>query len=310
MVSLPPIKTLFFGTHNFATAILKGLIDSPFIEVVGVVTQPDKPAGRHHEVAESPVKKLARKKLIPIFQPTSLNNFDISPFRDYDLFIVCQYGLIIPKNVLDTPKQGSVNVHASLLPKYRGASPIQYALINGEKETGITIILMDEKMDHGPILAQDKIAIAADDTHNALSEKLAKLGNDLLIKTIPDWVEGKIVPQEQDHAQATFTKILKRDDGRISFDKTAEQIYNLYRGLTPWPGIWTMWEGKRIKLLRIKPTDETIEPGLVVIKNASIYIGCASGSIQALELQMEGKKAMDARIFLQGYTKIAGAKVE
>lgn len=303
------VSAVYFGTHDFAATILQGLADSPFIEVAGVVTQPDKPTGRHQAMAQSPVKQLARKNSISIFQPVSFNNFDISSFRSFNLSIVCQYGLIIPKNILNIPTKGSINVHASLLPKYRGASPIQYTLMNGEKETGITIMLMDEKMDHGPILAQDKISIDPDDTCGVLSDKLAKLGNELLLNTIPNWTNGKIAPQEQDNSQATFTKILKRDDGRLSFDKTAEQIYNLYRGLTPWPGIWTMWEGKRIKLLRVKPSPETTAPGQVMVKDASIYIGCVDGSIQVLELQMEGKKAMDAQAFLQGYGRIEGARM-
>lgn len=305
------VKTIFFGTQNFAASILEALLKSGNYEISAVVTQPDRPVGRSQELEKSPVKILAEKHNLNILQPESLKNqssiFNLQ--SSVDLFIVCQYGLIIPKQILDLPERGSINVHTSLLPKYRGASPIQTALINGETETGITTMLMDEKMDRGPILAQEKVTVDPDDTTASLSERMAHVAANLLLKTIPDYLSGKTTPKPQDETQVTFCKILTRDDGKIDFSKTADEIYNLYRGLTPWPGIWTTWNGKRLKLLVIKKSDKQIPAGQVAVEADKIFIGTNQGSIEVLELQLEGKKAMDAKTFLSGYKSIDKANL-
>lgn len=297
---MPKTKTVFFGTHEFAATILQGLLDSDIVSVEMVFTQPDRKTGRKQIMEESPVKKLAKKYNIPVEQPDSLKNFQY-PISNIQLAVVAQYGLIIPKIIIESFHRGMINVHGSLLPKYRGASPIQMALVNGEKTTGVTIMLMDEKMDHGPILSEQKIAIAEDDTFATLSQKMATVGAELLLDTIPKYLNGEIKPLEQAHEQATFTKLLNKDDGKIDFTKTAAEIYNLYRGFTPWPGIWCLRNGKRLKLLKIRKSEKTLPVGEALAENKHIFIGCANGSIEVLELQLEGKSIMSASSFLNGY---------
>ncbi len=298
--SLPTL--VFFGTHDFAAYILEKIILSKEYNIINVVTQPGKPVGRNQETLPSPVKKIAEQYNIPALEPATLKNYTDLP--QTDLFIVCQYGKIIPQAILDIPTHGAINIHTSLLPKYRGASPIQAALIQGETETGATIMLMDALLDHGPILTQEKIAIAPDDTYETLSHKMAPLAASTLLKTLPRFLNKTILPQEQTHNKATACKILDRDDGRVDFTKTSQEIYNLYRGTYPWPGIWTLWQGKRLKLLKIQPADFTLLPGLVEVKNNQLFIGTATTTLEILELQLEGKKAMDTKTFLNGYNSI------
>lgn len=301
------VKIIFFGTHKFAATVLSGLLNCDSIAVGLVVTMPDKTVGRKHSWEEPPVKTLAKKYNIPIAQPESLKKFKL-PISNFHLNIVAQYGLIIPPHILDAPQHGSINIHGSLLPQYRGASPIQTALINGDIKTGITLMLLDREMDHGPILAQETIKIEEDDTYPLLSYKMAKKGLDLLINTIPKYIKGEIMPQPQ-AGSPTFTKLLTREDGRINFNKTGAEIYNQYRGLYPWPGIWCKWNEKRLKLIKINKSDEIIPPGNAQVENNRIYIGCGHDSIEINELQMEDKKSMDAKTFLNGYKNIDGAKL-
>lgn len=293
-------KTVFFGTHDFAATILQGLLESDIVSVEMVFTQPDRKTGRKQIVEESPVKKLAKKYNLKIEQPESLKNFRF-PISDFQLGIVAQYGLIIPKAIIDSFPRGMINVHGSLLPKYRGASPIQAALINGAKKTGITIMVMDEKMDHGPILSQKEIPIDPDDTYTTLASKMAAEGLILLLNTLPEWLNTQLKAQPQNENQATFTKLLTKEDGLVDFDKTNDEIYNQYRGLTPWPGVWCVRNGKRLKLLKIKKSEKTLPVGEAGVENKKIFIGCGRGSIEILELQLEGKSVMDAATFLNGY---------
>jgi len=295
-------KIVFFGTQQFGRGILESLMSDSAFEVIAVFTQPDKPVGRKQEIQMSPVKLLAQEKNIPIFQPDSLKNYEI-PNLGADLNIVCQYGLIIPQTVLDSAKHGSINIHTSLLPRYRGASPIQSAILNGEKETGTTIMLMDSKMDHGPILAQEKITINQDDNYLTLSEKMLPPACTLLNRTIKEYLSGKIKPQEQNHEEKTLCKMFNREDGQIDFTKSAQDIYNQFRGFYVWPGIFTFFENKRIKLLNIKPVEKKLQPGKFVAENGRLFVGCAVNSIEVFELQIEGKKPMDAKAFINGYLK-------
>ncbi|HSR88946.1 MAG TPA: methionyl-tRNA formyltransferase [Candidatus Udaeobacter sp.] len=294
------VKTVFFGTQEFATTILQGLLDSNIVSVETVFTQPDKKVGRKQTIEESPVKKLALKYNIPVEQPESLKNCELRT-ENCELAIVAQYGLMIPKKIIDSFPKGTINVHGSLLPTYRGASPIQMALVNGEKETGVTIMLMDEKMDHGSILSQKKMVIDPDDTYTTLAAKMAVEGSNLLVNTLPQWLSGELKAQEQNENQATFTKLLSKEDGLVDFNKTNDEIYNQYRGLTPWPGIWCMRNNKRLKLLKIAKSDKNITAGEPLAENKRIFIGCSQGSIEILELQLEGKGSMDAASFLNGY---------
>lgn len=296
---------VFFGTQEFASAILSDLIKRDEYEIQLVVTQPDRPQGRNKNVIPAPVKIIAKEHNIPLIQPESFK--EVVELPPVDLFIVCQYGLIIPQAILNIPKKGTLNVHGSLLPHLRGASPIQTALIEGYKETGITIMLMDEKMDHGPILTQKKLPITDQDTSTTLSEKLMPLAAELLFTTIPSWMNNEITPIPQKDAEATFCKLLTRDDGHLDFNKSATQLYNLYRGLTPWPGIWALWGNKRLKLLECTPTSHTYPPGKITVLNNKLVIGCKEGGLEINKLQLEGKKVVDAKAFIQGYPEITSA---
>jgi methionyl-tRNA formyltransferase len=304
-------SVIFFGTHEFAVTILEKLLTAPHIEVLHVVTQPDEPVGRKHILTAPPVKILASSHNIPVSQPSTLKSF-VLPGTDkpIDLHIVAQYGKIIPKNIIEAPNFGTLNVHTSLLPKYRGASPIQFALLHGETETGVTIMKMDEGMDTGPILLQKKISIFPDETYLELNSRMADLGAEALLETIPQYIDGSLLPLTQEESEMTLTKLLSRDDGKIDWTKTSSEIYNQFRALTPWPGIWTTWEGKRLKLLTIRPSEKKVLPGIIESENNLIYIGTSLGSIEVSELQLEGKNALSAKDFLSGYRNFVGSKVE
>ncbi len=303
------IDLIFFGTDEFATATLEVLARNQDFKIVLVVTQPDRPTGRKQKVVQPSVKMMAEKYGIEVVQPESLKNFQF-PISNFQLSIVYRYGLIVPKNILEMPTHGTINIHPSMLPKYRGPSPIQTAIMNDDTETGITVMLMDEKMDHGPILAQKLFPIAPDDTYQTLSSKMTPKVNELLLTTIPRFLSGEIKPTPQNDNDATFSKILSRDDGKIDWSQSATEIYNQYRGLTPWPGVWTMWKGKRLKLLTIAPS--TIRGGtvgVVSVADGKMYIACGEDSIEVIELQLEGKKVMDAKTFLSGYKDIHRAQL-
>ncbi|MEK7644640.1 MAG: methionyl-tRNA formyltransferase [Patescibacteria group bacterium] len=314
------ISTVFFGTQEFASVILAGIINDPRFVVRLVITQPDRPVGRHHELKPSPVKILAQKINLPVDDPEGLRNYELRITRlrpiglrtgeaNYELVIVAQYGLLIPKRILDLPSGGTINVHTSLLPKYRGASPIQSAIMNGENKTGITIMLMDAGMDTGPILAQEEVLIDPDDTYQTLEQKMAPRAVALLRETAPLFLSGTIKPVAQDNSLATVTKKLDRDSGRIDWNKPTNEIYNLYRGLFPWPGIWTLWNGKRIKILSARPTTTAAKPGAIVVANGCIFAGALDGSLQILQLQIEGKQEMSAAEFLNGYKNFVSAQL-
>ncbi|MDO8443667.1 MAG: methionyl-tRNA formyltransferase [Candidatus Azambacteria bacterium] len=267
------MKVIYLGTPEFSATILEALISSDY-EIAAVITNPDAPVGRKQILTPSPVKVLAEKNKIPVVQLDEIRNFDI------DLAIVAAYGKIIPKNILDIPHHGTINVHPSLLPKYRGASPIQNAIFNGDKKTGMTIMKLDEEMDHGPILAQEESPIADNDTYESLSQKLALLGAELLIKTIPGYVSGKIKLIEQNHAEATYTKIIKKEDGKINWSKSAEEIERMVRAFYPWPAAWTIWEGKTLKILEAE------------VRN---------GKLEIKKLQLEGGKILSIKEFKNGH---------
>lgn len=300
------------GTPDFAVPVLESLIASSY-SLIAVITQPDKEVGREQKLVYLPVKKLALEYNISVYQPEKLDHeteqkiSSLSP----DLIAVAAYGQIIPKSILDIPKYGSINVHASLLPKYRGASPIQAAILAGEKETGITIMLMDEKMDHGPILAQKKIKIYNNETGESLHDRLAKLGAELLAETLPKWLKGKIKSKPQDHTKATFTKILTREDGHIDWTKSAEEIKCQIRAYYPWPGSWTMLNSKRLKIIQVSSLNSQLSVikkfGKVFLtENKELAIACGKGCLIIERLQLEGKKEMTAEEFLKGHSNITG----
>ncbi|PIR78151.1 MAG: methionyl-tRNA formyltransferase [Candidatus Magasanikbacteria bacterium CG10_big_fil_rev_8_21_14_0_10_36_16] len=296
------VKIVFFGTHSFASVILQSLINDKRFEIEKVITQPDKPVGRKQILQKSPVKILAEEHGLEIEQPENLKNYELKTLNS-ELFIVAQYGLLIPESILNIPKFGTINTHTSLLPKYRGASPIQSAIFNGDTKTGVTIMLMDKGMDSGPILSQKTVKVLPDETYIELDAKMAQIASQLLLDTIPKYIDGEIKPQIQDEAEVTFCKKLDRDDGKIDWKKSTTEIYNQYRAFTPWPGVWTTWNNKRLKFLAIKPTDKKIEAGQVQIENDTIYIGTAQSSLEILELQLEGKPAISSKVFINGYGK-------
>lgn len=274
-------KVIFFGTPEFALPSLEALQKN--FPLLAVITEPDKPVGREQEVLLSPVKNFALRHRITLEQPETKEEISLILKKlKPDLGVVASYGKILPKEALEVPNKGFINVHASLLPKYRGASPIHYAILKGEKETGITLILMDEEVDHGPILAQSKTPIFTNDTTVLLSKRLAGLGALLLTQTLPDYLAGKIKPKKQNHIQATFVSKLKKEDGEIDWDKGAAYLERQIRAFSPWPGSFITILDKRIILLRAH-----LEEKKLVIN----------------EIQVEGKKKMTGNDFQNGFKR-------
>lgn len=312
------IRTVFMGTSLFAKEILEALIKNNYA-LVSVYTQPDKPFGRKKELHASEVKKFCQEKNIHLEQPEKFDTEAIDKLRHFnpDIIIVAAYGKILPQAVLDLPKFGAINIHPSLLPKWRGPSPIQNAILEGEKETGITIMLMDAGMDSGDILAQEKMLISDTDTSESLLQNASKQSSVLLLKTLPLWIEKKIAPKKKDDSKAIFCKIIKKEDGKINWQESAEKIYNKFRAFYPWPGIFCFWNinGKdtRIKFTQIsieKNTPDEIQKlqvGLVIKINDKIGIITTDGSLILDEIQIEGKKNMSAKEFFIGYPKFIGS---
>lgn len=297
------MKIIFMGTPEFAVPSLNALIESGE-EVVAVITQPDKPKGRGLEILPPPTKILAEKHSIPVLQPAKIKTEEffneIKKFNP-DLICVAAYGKILPKNLLDLPPYGCINVHASLLPKYRGAAPINWAIIRGEKVTGITTMKMDEGMDTGDMLLKEEVPIDDEDTGGTLSEKLSEIGARLLIETIRLLKEGKLNPIPQDHSQATYAPMLKKEDGKIDWGKPAEEIRNLIRGALPWPGAYTSLQGKILKIYKACLAEGEGKPGEVIKSQSGILrIATGSSALDLLEIQIEGGKKLEAEAFLRG----------
>jgi methionyl-tRNA formyltransferase len=301
------IKIIFMGTPDFALPSLQGLIDDKDFDVLAVVTQEDKKIGRKQELTAPPVKQLAQKHNIPVFQPQSIKMND--PFLklisdlEPDIIVVVAYGQIFPQKLLDIPKFGAINVHASLLPKYRGASPIEAALLNGDKETGVAIMKMAEQLDAGAILEMAKIHIAPDDNADTITVKLSILGGKILPLVLKDLVEGALRPIPQDESKATFCRKIEKDDGLINLKElTAAEIHNRIRAYTPWPSAFLMIEGKRLKLVEAIVDENTDLPPETVkdLSKNSIAVGTKKGVIIPIKVQLEGKKMMTIQEFLAG----------
>lgn len=305
-------QLIFFGTKEFAATILQGLLDSSDFEIKLVITQPDKPVGREQKIQKQPVKILAEKYGLKIEQPTTLKNYNL--LTGVDLGVAVQYGLLIPKNILETPKHGIINIHPSLLPKYRGASPIQSAILHGETQTGITIMKMDEGLDTGPIILQKTAQIEPEQTYTTIAQKLAQIASNALLGAIHGYISGQIQPQAQDNLSATHCREFKREDGRIDWSQPAVKIYNQWRAFQSWPGVFTeaiFGEKKmKIKILKMRPPANVIlreEKNLYhFIKLNKKSLGAVAGDGQAVmidELQPEGKKTMNAEAFINGYLR-------
>src|SRR5579875_420555 len=320
------LRIIYMGTPYFAVPALEALIEHAApgkllpegYEIVTVVTRPDKPSGRGREVVYSPVKQVALAHGIPVWQPGSFkkaeNSAALAAYHA-DLYIVAAFGQILPQSVLDQPRLGTLNIHASLLPKYRGADPIAEAILQGESETGITIMLLDAGIDTGPMLLKRSLPIAEDDTTGTLTTKLAALGAQCILEVLPRWVNGEITPEPQDELQATHTRMLKKEDGLIRWDKPAAVIARQVRAYNPWPSAYTYWQGKLVKLqmahaLPLQP-DPSVTPGTVGTHDEAghrlLSIATGSGLLVVSQLQLEGKKSMSAEEFLRGYKQIVGA---
>jgi methionyl-tRNA formyltransferase len=292
------------GTAEFACPSLAALDDSPLTNVVSVVTQPDRPKGRQLIPHPPAVKVEAVQRDLPVHQPERLrNHFEFLTELAPDLIAVAAYGQILPPAVLDLPKHGCVNVHGSLLPLYRGAAPIQRAILDGHSETGVTLMEMEAGLDTGAMIRKVSIPIELTDNAQTLHDRLAKLGAALLIETIPGYLSGEIKPEPQDDSQATHAAKITRDMGRIDWTKTATEIWNQARAFTPWPGVFTHLNGKLLKLLEVEPANEStgLAPGALDQADATgIVVGCGQGALRITRLQKEGGKRLAADAFLAG----------
>lgn len=297
-------RVVFMGTPAFAVPSLNSLAEAGF-DVAAVVTQPDRPRGRGKRVKPSPVKAAAQDLGLEVLEPESVKDADfIEKLRSLgpEYIAVVAYGKILPAGVLNLPPGGCVNVHASLLPRYRGAAPINWAIVRGEKESGVTTMLMDEGMDTGPVLLEEKVSIEDTDTAEDLAKKLSVAGGRLLVKTLELLKDGKVTPRPQDKSKATYAPMLKKSDGRIDWTKPAIEIHNLVRGFYPWPGAHTTLGGKRVKIHSSRVAREDVKggPGSVKTSGGRLLVGCGEGALEITELQPENKRRMAAADFLTG----------
>jgi len=309
------LRIIFMGTAELSCASLEKLCRHPQFQVIAVVTQPDKPKGRELQLQPSPVKVLAQKLNLPVLQPQKAReeNF-ISELRALkpDLMIVVAYGQILPQSILDLPPHGCLNVHTSLLPKYRGAAPIQWAIANGDAETGVSIMKMDAGLDTGPVLSMRRTPITPADDSRVLHDRLAQLGAELLVETIPVYVAGNIQPQPQPAEGSTYAAKIKKEDGQIDWSLPAETIWNRLRAFTPWPGAFTFLKAEPkphlLKIWKIEMLDQNGRAGEILAADRSgIIIACGRGAVRVLELQREGGKRLAAGEFLMGFPLKAGA---
>ena len=306
------MKIIFMGTPDFAAASLEALIASRH-EIQAVVTQPDKPKGRKGELTPSPVKVIAKREGIKVYQPLKVRDEEfVKTLRAYnpDVMVVVAFGQIIPLSILQMPKYGCVNIHGSLLPKYRGAAPIQWAVLDGEKETGITTILMDEGIDTGDILLKKTIQIDADETSGSLFDKLMALGAKTILETLDELEKGNLTPTKQGESPTAYAKMLTKAMGLIDFTKSAKELDCFVRGMDPWPSAYTLLAGKTLKLWKVRVVEGDGKAGSVIgIDKESFTIACGEGAIEVLEVQLEGKKRMSAGDFLKGSTLNIGQEL-
>ncbi len=310
-------RIVFMGTPEFSIPALERLIASEY-EIVAVYTRPDKSAGRGRDPSMPPVKVMAQAHGIPLFQPETLkSSSEIEHLASLkpDVGIVIAFGQILPQEVLDIPGFGFLNIHPSLLPRYRGASPVASAILAGEAETGVTIMLLDAGMDTGPILARSRLSIDSEDTTESLEARLAEVGADLLIETLRRWFEQKLVPERQDNREATYTARISKNDGELNWQLPAEELVRRIRAFHPWPGCYTRWRGKTLKVLKAisLPSAERVEPGLViempVESEIPVGIGTGEGILGLSLVQLEGKKSMPITDFLRGQKGFFGQKM-
>lgn len=305
-----PLKTIFMGTPDFASPYLQALAKDSNFKIIGVFSNSDKAVGRTSKLSPTPVKQTALELNLPIFQPEKIRTeTELIASLKPDLILVVAYGHIIPQSILDIPKYGCINVHGSLLPKYRGASCLQAPILNGDQESGMTIMKMDAGLDTGPIIRQEKITLEKDETTSGLHDKLATLGANMLTDTLKDYVNGKIEAKAQNDQQASYVKILKKSDGLLDLTKSAIEIERMIRALNPWPGTYFSYQNKKgeidnIKILKVdniilESNDHPI--GHFFIHNKQLALQCGQNALLVLTLQIEGRRAQSAQEFINGY---------
>jgi methionyl-tRNA formyltransferase len=326
------MRVIFMGTPHFAVPALEALAASAppgkvwasGLDIVGIFTRPDKPAGRGRALAVSPVKEYALSCGMPVYQPGPLRAPEALALLHRlapDLIVVAAFGQILPPAVLNLPRHSCVNLHASLLPRHRGAAPIAAAILADDAETGITLMEMEEGLDTGPIIAARALPIRADETAGELTERLAQLGAKLLVDTLPQWLAGSIAPTPQDAAHVTTTRLLRKADARVNWSRPAAEVARLVRAYTPAPGAFTTWQGRQLKLLRVRemgagrPPDAPTDPGTVFLAPAAtpgapvLTCACGQGAVALEVIQLEGKRALPAAEFLRGHGAIVGARL-
>ena len=310
------MRVVFMGTPNYAIPVLEALL-SQGCQVVGVYTQPDRARGRGLALEAAPAKSFAQERGLPVFQPESLGSFEVSEELTSlkpDVVVVAAYGKMLPPQLLKIPPHGCLNIHPSLLPQYRGPSPVASAILQGESNTGVTLMHIDEGADTGPIIALRQWAITPDDTTASLTPRLFELGARLLIEKLPLWVEGKIRVRPQDHSQATFTTQIAKKDGEARWDQPAQELERRLRAFTPWPGLYTHWQGRVLKVLEARALDRDVsgEVGLVVaLEETFLHVGVITGAavLGLASLQLEGRRSMTSKEFLQGHSSFVGSQL-
>jgi methionyl-tRNA formyltransferase len=304
------MRLVYLGTPQFAVPSLERVVAAGH-EVTAVFTQPDRPKGRGQKDAMSPVKEEALRLGLAVHQPERVRRPEVVELLRAiapDAMVVVGYGQIIPQSILDIPPQGIINVHGSLLPKYRGAAPIQWAIARGEKKTGVTTMKIDAGLDTGAMLLKWETPIGEEETAVELGARLAPAGADLLVRTLTEL--STLVPEAQDNARATLAPILKREDGHIDWKMTAGEILNRARGFQPWPGAYGFLRGQRFHVWRGAVADRELAPGALTVEGKRLFAGCGGGSIELVEIQLEGKKRMGAAAFLNGFSISAGEVLE
>lgn len=312
------IRVLFMGTPDFAVPSLRALTEQAGagLAVAGVITRPDKPAGRGRQLAFSPVKQFALEHGLAVYQPGPLRRPEaMALLRELapDLIVVAAFGQILPPDVLALPLHGCLNVHASLLPRWRGASPINAAILAGDAETGVTIMQMDAGLDTGAMIAQRATPIGPDETAGELSDRLAELGAELLVETTPRWLAGVLTPEPQDESQATMTRLLEKRDGRIDWGQPADELARLVRAYSPWPGAFTIWDGRMLKIARATAAPESVSgqhaPGTCFSMGGALplVVSCGKGALALEVVQLEGKRALPVADVLRGHPTLDGA---
>jgi methionyl-tRNA formyltransferase len=306
------MRVVFLGTPEFAVPSLDALVASGH-SVLAAFTQPDRPKGRGQQLAESPVKQAALRLGIPVFQPERIRrpeSFEQLRSFQADLMVVVGYGQIIPQSIIDLPRSGILNVHASLLPKYRGAAPIQWAIANGETTTGVTIMQIDAGLDTGDMLAKATAEIGGEETAPELSLRLAALGAQLLVRTVKDIKNGAAQREKQNDSEATLAPILKKEDGRVDWTAPAREIDNRRRAFTPWPGAYTTFRSQSLSLIRTEPSKvKSLSPGAVMIEGRKLLVGTGDGTLIVSEVQPGGKKRMSSEAFINCYKPQPGERM-